>query len=71
MKTKMVVHEPKPSASEKLVPKARQNANRPKQVENSTKSGMKQSLAVFNFKSEERAERRKEARTHAVLLIFI
>lgn len=60
LKTKKVVHEPKPSASEKLVPKARQNANRPKQVENSTKSGMKQSLAVFNFKSDERAERRKE-----------
>ncbi|GFS32927.1 hypothetical protein Acr_00g0025410 [Actinidia rufa] len=63
LKGKKVV-EPKPSVSEKAVPKARQAASRPKQVDNSTKPGIKQSSVAFSFKSDQRAERRKEARKH-------
>ncbi|XP_057482503.1 protein WVD2-like 7 isoform X1 [Actinidia eriantha] len=59
LKGKKVV-ERKPSVSEKAVPKARQAASRPKQVDNSTKPGIKQSSVAFNFKSDQRAERRKE-----------
>ncbi|KAL6952560.1 hypothetical protein U1Q18_002157 [Sarracenia purpurea var. burkii] len=66
LKSKKVV-ERKLSVSEKIIPNACQTTNRLKQAENSTKSGMKQSFAVFNFKSNERAERRKELeeKTHA------
>ncbi|XP_031123152.1 protein WVD2-like 7 isoform X2 [Ipomoea triloba] len=45
---------------EKVAPSVHQNANRHKQALSSTKPGMKQSGSGFNFKSEERAERRKE-----------
>ncbi|KAM7484646.1 hypothetical protein LguiA_000655 [Lonicera macranthoides] len=46
-------------SSEKFVPE-RHTSNRPKTTVSSTKPGMKQSAAVFNFKSNERAEKRKE-----------
>nr|GMD27669.1 protein WVD2-like 7 isoform X1 [Ipomoea batatas] len=45
---------------EKVTPSVHQNANRHKQALSSTKPGMKQNGSGFNFKSEERAERRKE-----------
>ncbi|XP_019160322.1 PREDICTED: protein WVD2-like 7 isoform X2 [Ipomoea nil] len=45
---------------EKVAPSVHQNANRHKQALSSTKPGMKQNGSGFNFKSEERAERRKE-----------
>jgi hypothetical protein len=38
---------------------------------NSTKADAKPGAAAFSFKSDKRAERRKEARTHAVTLILI
>ncbi|XP_052204578.1 protein WVD2-like 7 isoform X2 [Diospyros lotus] len=53
------VFEHKHFSSEKLVSKSSQ-ANRTNRAENSTKLSMKQSSAVFSFKSSERAERRKE-----------
>ncbi|XP_058184383.1 protein WVD2-like 7 isoform X2 [Rhododendron vialii] len=52
--------EPKPSVSDKVVPKARQPTNRPKQTEISAKPGMKQSSAVYNLERDQLAERRKE-----------
>nr|GMD21915.1 protein WVD2-like 7 isoform X1 [Ipomoea batatas] len=45
---------------EKVAPSVHQNANRHRQALSSTKPGMKQNGSGFNFKSEERAERRKE-----------
>ncbi|GMP83687.1 hypothetical protein CsSME_00037513 [Camellia sinensis var. sinensis] len=59
LNTKRVI-EPKPFASKKVIPKARQTENRPKQAENSTKPGTKQSSPGLHFKCDERAERRKE-----------
>jgi hypothetical protein len=38
---------------------------------NSTKADVKPGAAAFSFKSDERAERRKEASKHAVTLILI
>ncbi|KAA8529064.1 hypothetical protein F0562_033448 [Nyssa sinensis] len=52
--------EPRHAGSEKVVPRARETANRPKKTASSTKPGMKQSAAGFNFRSDERAERRKQ-----------
>ncbi|KAF5939923.1 hypothetical protein HYC85_021090 [Camellia sinensis] len=59
LNTKRVI-ESKPFASKKVIPKARQTENRPKQAENSTKPGTKQSSPGLHFKCDERAERRKE-----------
>ncbi|KAF7133397.1 hypothetical protein RHSIM_Rhsim09G0097700 [Rhododendron simsii] len=56
--------ETKPSVSNKVVPKARQTTNRPKQTEISAKPGMKQSSAVYNLERDQLADRRKEARKH-------
>ncbi|XP_021293407.1 protein WVD2-like 7 isoform X2 [Herrania umbratica] len=57
--TKKVI-EVQPSSSKKLEPIARQTPNRLKQTVNSTKADVKSSAGVFQFKSDERAERRKE-----------
>ncbi|XP_059655396.1 protein WVD2-like 7 [Cornus florida] len=54
--------QPHHSASEKVFPGAHQTENRPKQNLSSSTPGLKKSAAVFNFRSDERAERRKEAR---------
>ncbi|KAI8538924.1 hypothetical protein RHMOL_Rhmol09G0140900 [Rhododendron molle] len=58
------IAEPKPSVSDKVVPKARQTTNRPKQTEISAKPGMKQNSAVYNLERDQLAERWKEARKH-------
>ena len=44
---------------------------RHKLVDNSTKPGIKQSSSVFSFKSDQRAERRKEARKHVNFFFFM
>ncbi|XP_058224580.1 uncharacterized protein LOC131333833 isoform X3 [Rhododendron vialii] len=61
MNSKKIV-EPKPSVSDKVVPKAWQTTNRPKQTENSAKPGMEQSSALYNLERYQLAERGKEAR---------
>ncbi|XP_059649572.1 protein WVD2-like 7 isoform X1 [Cornus florida] len=48
------------TAPEMVVPREDQSANRPKQSPTSTKPGIKKSAAGFNFKCDERAERRKQ-----------
>ncbi|CAK9154766.1 unnamed protein product [Ilex paraguariensis] len=58
------------SASEKIVPGACQTSSRPKQTVSSTKTAVKQSVPVFNFKSNGQAERRKEAWQHPVPSMF-
>ncbi|KAK9277636.1 hypothetical protein L1049_007182 [Liquidambar formosana] len=52
--------EPHPSALMKVGSRAQQTSNRPNRTVNSSKPDMKSSPAGFNFKCEERAERRKE-----------
>ncbi|KAK6281344.1 hypothetical protein POUND7_015169 [Theobroma cacao] len=58
--TKKVI-EAQPSSSKKIEPIAWQTPNRLKQTVNSSKADVKSSAGVFQFKSDERAERRKEA----------
>ncbi|XP_009357938.2 protein WVD2-like 7 [Pyrus x bretschneideri] len=55
--------EPQPPAV-KPESRGRQTANRFNQRVNLTKSDIRSSVATFNFKSSERAERRKEANNH-------
>ncbi|XWS34502.1 hypothetical protein CRYUN_Cryun21dG0043800 [Craigia yunnanensis] len=54
------VTEAQSSSSKKIEPVARQTPNRLKQTVNSTKADGKSSAGTFQFKSGERAERRKE-----------
>ncbi|KDP38048.1 hypothetical protein JCGZ_04691 [Jatropha curcas] len=58
-KLKKVV-ESQPSGSKKVEPRTTQNANRLKQTASSAKADTRRTTAAFNFKSHERAERRKE-----------
>ncbi|KAE8022840.1 hypothetical protein FH972_008609 [Carpinus fangiana] len=53
------------SSSTKTEPNGHQRANRLDHTVNSTKADAKPGAAAFSFKSDKRAERRKEARTHA------
>lgn len=48
------------SASEKVEPGGRQTSYRPKRNVNLSKADMKSNPVIFNFRSDERAERRKE-----------
>ncbi|XP_039065427.1 protein WVD2-like 7 [Hibiscus syriacus] len=57
--TKKVI-EARPSSLKKIEPVARQTPNRLKQNVNSTKADVKSTAGSFHFKSDERAERRKE-----------
>ncbi|XP_050233940.1 protein WVD2-like 7 [Mercurialis annua] len=50
----------KPSGSKKVEPRVRQSPNRYKQIVTSAKEDTRSSTASFSFKSDERAERRKE-----------
>ncbi|KAJ4709767.1 Protein WVD2-like [Melia azedarach] len=59
LKAKKVV-ESKPSTSKKIDPRARQTTNRLKQTVDSAKPVARSSAATFSFKSDERAEKRKE-----------
>ncbi|KAE8719643.1 Auxin efflux carrier family protein isoform 1 [Hibiscus syriacus] len=65
--TKKVI-EARPSSLKKIEPVARQTPNRLKQNVNSTKADVKSTAGSFHFKSDERAERRKEASEHAFIL---
>ncbi|KAJ9135793.1 hypothetical protein P3X46_032929 [Hevea brasiliensis] len=58
-KIKKVV-ESESSGSKKVEPRTRQSANRFKQTVSSDKPDTRTSTAAFNFRSDERAERRKE-----------
>ncbi|KAK8529248.1 hypothetical protein V6N12_060034 [Hibiscus sabdariffa] len=62
------VIEAQPSSSKKTEHVARQTPNRLKQTVNSTKADVKSTAGSFHFKSGERAERRKEASKHSVIL---
>ncbi|KAL5830400.1 hypothetical protein ACOSQ3_019868 [Xanthoceras sorbifolium] len=52
--------ESQPTATKKIDSRARQMTNRLKQTVDSTKPVMRPSAAIFSFRSNERAERRKE-----------
>ncbi|XWS22827.1 hypothetical protein CRYUN_Cryun29cG0069200 [Craigia yunnanensis] len=61
------VIEAQSSSSKKIEPVARQTPNRLKQTVSSTKADGKSSVGAFQFKSGERAERRKKASKHAII----
>ncbi|KAK8636776.1 hypothetical protein V6N13_124514 [Hibiscus sabdariffa] len=65
--TKKVI-EAQPSSCKKIEPVAHQTLNRIKQSVSSTGEDAKSTAGRFQFKSGERAEKRREARNHAAIL---
>ncbi|XP_043703013.1 protein WVD2-like 7 [Telopea speciosissima] len=60
LKAKKAGSKSQPSTLERSEPKMSQSVNRPKRTVNITKSDIRPSSAVFHFKSDERAEKRRE-----------